>query len=63
VTRPRLLLIPGISELEWVIRPKLEEWAEVAAFDAPGVGDEPPADTYDSSALAERSAAKIDRLG
>ena len=31
MTRPRLLLIPASSELEWVIRPQLEEWAEVVA--------------------------------
>ena len=63
MTRPRLLLLPGFSELEWVIRPQLEEWAEVAAFDAPGVGDEPAADAYDSSVVAERAAAELDRLG
>jgi pimeloyl-ACP methyl ester carboxylesterase len=38
VSRPRLLLVPGISELEWQIKPSLEEWAEVASFDPPGVG-------------------------
>jgi hypothetical protein len=35
---PRLLLIPSFTELEWGIRPQLDEWAEVAAFDMPGVG-------------------------
>jgi hypothetical protein len=35
LTRPRLLLVPLITELEWVIRPRLEEWAEVATFDVP----------------------------
>ena len=39
--RPRLLLVPMLTEVEWVIRPLLEEWAEVASYDAPGVGDEP----------------------
>jgi pimeloyl-ACP methyl ester carboxylesterase len=63
VTTPRLLLIPGYSELEWVIRPQLEEWAEVAAFDAPGVGDEAPPDAHDTSAVAERAAQEVDRLG
>jgi hypothetical protein len=37
----RLLLVPSFTELEWGIRPSLEEWAEVATFDMPGVGDEP----------------------
>jgi pimeloyl-ACP methyl ester carboxylesterase len=36
--RPCLLLVPSFTELEWGIRPALEEWAEVASFDAPGVG-------------------------
>ena len=63
VARPRLLLLPGYSELEWVIRPQLEEWAEVAVFDAPGVGDESPPGAYDSAALAERAAEEVERLG
>ncbi len=37
----RLLLVPSFTELEWGIRPSLEEWAEVASFDMPGVGGEP----------------------
>lgn len=39
--RPRLLLIPEFTELQWTIRPRLEEWADVRSFDAPGVGEEP----------------------
>jgi len=42
--RPRLLLVPEFTELEWTIRPQLEEWAEVAAYDGPGVGGEPVSD-------------------
>jgi hypothetical protein len=38
--KPRILLIPEFTELEWTIRPQLEQWAEVASFDAPGVGEE-----------------------
>jgi pimeloyl-ACP methyl ester carboxylesterase len=41
VERPRLLLVSGVSELEWQIKPQLEEWAEVATYDPPGVGDSP----------------------
>jgi pimeloyl-ACP methyl ester carboxylesterase len=41
VARPRILLCPQFTELEWAIAPQLAEWAEVATFDAPGVGDEP----------------------
>ena len=33
---PRLLLVPTVTEVEWAIKPLLEEWAEVASFDAPG---------------------------
>src|SRR5687767_6869310 len=61
--RPRLLLLPAYCEFEWVIAPRLEKWAEVAMFDAPGVGDEPPPAAYDSEAVAERAAAELDRLG
>lgn len=63
MTRFQLLLVPGYCELEWVIRPQLEEWAEVAVFDAPGVGDEGPTAAYDTSAVAERAAAEVDRHG
>jgi hypothetical protein len=40
VERPRLLIVPEFTELEWSIKPLLEEWAEVASYDAPGVGAE-----------------------
>jgi hypothetical protein len=62
MTKPRLLLIPGYSHLEWVIRPQLEEWAEAAVFDAPGVGDEASPSAYDTSAVADRAAVEVDRL-
>jgi pimeloyl-ACP methyl ester carboxylesterase len=35
----RLLLVPSFTELEWGIRPLLEDWADVASFDAPGIGE------------------------
>jgi pimeloyl-ACP methyl ester carboxylesterase len=38
-TPPRLLLVPSFTELEWGIRTSLEGWADVATFDAPGIGD------------------------
>jgi pimeloyl-ACP methyl ester carboxylesterase len=41
VTRPRLLLTPSFTEVEWAIRPALAEWADLATFDMPGVGGEP----------------------
>src|SRR5215208_5051276 len=39
--RPCLLLVPAFTELQWTIKPLLEEWAEVASYDPPGVGSEP----------------------
>jgi pimeloyl-ACP methyl ester carboxylesterase len=41
MSRPRVLLVPSFTELEWGIRPLLEAWADVASFDMPGVGDTP----------------------
>jgi pimeloyl-ACP methyl ester carboxylesterase len=64
VDRPRLLLVPEFTELEWdAIRPRLEEWAEVASFDAPGVGDEPRTEKLDRGAIVERGLEELDRLG
>ena len=61
--RPRLLLVPMLTELEWVIKPQLDEWADVASYDAPGIGDEPPTDDPGSKATARRGLEKADRLG
>jgi hypothetical protein len=71
-----VLLIPSFTELEWGIRPLLEEWAEVATFDMPGVGAEPlPADIdldpgHASAMLsrwreagAKRGRAEVERRG
>lgn len=41
MAKPRILLCPQFTELEWQIAPSLSEWAEVATFDVPGVGEEP----------------------
>lgn len=61
--RPRLLLVPQLTELEWVIQPLLEQWADVATYDAPGVGDEPPVDDFGSEAVARRGLEEIERRG
>jgi pimeloyl-ACP methyl ester carboxylesterase len=58
--RPRILLVPIVTELEWGNKPELEKWAEVASYDAPGVGKE-PATSYTAEALAERGLAELDR--
>jgi pimeloyl-ACP methyl ester carboxylesterase len=67
VTRPRLLLCPQFTEVEWTIAPQLAEWAEVATFDAPGVGDEPmpggdPRD-FTRELVVQRALQEIERLG
>jgi pimeloyl-ACP methyl ester carboxylesterase len=61
--RPRILLVPTVTEVEWKIRPLLEEWAEVASFDAPGVGGEPAADALTPEAIVARGLEEIERQG
>lgn len=76
VSARRLLLVSSFTELEWGIRPTLEQWAEVAAYDMPGVGREPlPPDidldpdrsaellTRWRDAAADRGLAEVDRHG
>jgi pimeloyl-ACP methyl ester carboxylesterase len=62
VSKPRLLLVPTVSELEWRIQPELSEWAEIAVFDAPGVGGEPP-EGFSVDAIVERGLAELDQRG
>jgi len=61
--RPKLLLVPQLTELEWMIRPLLEEWAEVASYDAPGVGEEPAVENFGSEAVARRGLEEIEQRG
>jgi len=64
VNRPRLLLVPEFTEVEWIqIRPQFEEWAEVASYDPPGVGDEPASESFDRDAIVQRGLAELDRRG
>jgi pimeloyl-ACP methyl ester carboxylesterase len=63
VSHHRLLLVPQLTELEWKVKPLLESWAEVASFDAPGVGDEPPAEQFGPDAVAARGLIELDRRG
>jgi pimeloyl-ACP methyl ester carboxylesterase len=62
VPRPHILLVPTLSDVEWRIKPLLAEWADVASFNAPGVGDEPMTDPT-AAAIVERGLAELDRLG
>jgi pimeloyl-ACP methyl ester carboxylesterase len=60
--KPKILLVPTVTEVEWKIKPLLEEWAAVAAFDAPGVGNEPMTEpTID--AIVARGLAELDSRG
>ncbi len=64
--RHRILLCPQFTELEWAIAPRVREWAEVATFDAPGVGDEPlPGGAADFSreSVVQRALEEVGRLG
>lgn len=61
MTRPRLLLVPLLTGIEWGIRPQLEEWADVATFDVPGVGMEPPVDPLTRQAIVDRALRELDR--
>ena len=71
--RPRLLLVPNFTELEWVIKPRLQEWAEVISYDPPGIGDEPLAGEEREAMrsggpsirelVARRGLDKVDRAG
>ena len=64
--RPRLLLCPQFTEVEWTIAPQLSEWAEVATFDAPGVGAEPmPGGDpmgFDRELVVQRALQEIEKL-
>ena len=62
--RPRLLLVPSISELEWgLIRPLLEEWAEVAAYDLPGLGEPHSAERLSRDIMVARGVRELEEQG
>jgi pimeloyl-ACP methyl ester carboxylesterase len=67
VPRPRILLCPQFTEVEWTIAPQISEWAEVATFDAPGVGDEPLPDDapeqLDRELVVQRALREVSDRG
>ena len=67
MSRPRILLCPQFTEVEWAIAPQLSEWAEVATFDAPGVGDEPipggDPTSFDREVAVQRALREVDDRG
>jgi pimeloyl-ACP methyl ester carboxylesterase len=58
-----VLLVPEFTEVQWTIKPQLEEWAEVASYDPPGVGDEPAVAEATRQALIDRGLSEVDRRG
>jgi pimeloyl-ACP methyl ester carboxylesterase len=64
---PCLLLVPAFTELQWTIKPLLEEWADVVSYDPPGVGSEPAPKPLELGAwrraAARRGLEEVDRLG
>jgi hypothetical protein len=60
-----LLLVPEFTEIEWVNKPRFEQWAEVASYDPPGVGDEPlpegDPESMTPEVFAERGLVELDR--
>jgi pimeloyl-ACP methyl ester carboxylesterase len=62
--RPRLLLVPSISELEWNrVRGLLEEWADVASYDLPGLGPDGSVGTLSRETVIERAIEELDARG
>jgi pimeloyl-ACP methyl ester carboxylesterase len=59
--RPQILLVPSWTEVQWLIKPLLEEWADVASYDPPGVGAEPATDGPLTEAVIARGIAEIER--
>jgi pimeloyl-ACP methyl ester carboxylesterase len=56
------------TEVEWTIAPQLAEWAEVATFDAPGVGDEPlpgggEVTDFDREMVVQRGLQEVEKRG
>jgi pimeloyl-ACP methyl ester carboxylesterase len=67
VSKPRLLLVPEFTEIEWVNKPRFEEWAEVASYDPPGVGGEPlpegDPESMTPEVFADRGLRELERQG
>jgi pimeloyl-ACP methyl ester carboxylesterase len=63
--RPRILLCPQFTEVEWTIAPLLDEWADVATFDAPGVGDEPlpVGENFERELVVRRALQEVENRG
>ena len=61
MAKPRLLLVPTATEIEWRIKPLLEEWADVASYDTPDAGPGVGADEILDALAAHGSSVIEDR--
>jgi pimeloyl-ACP methyl ester carboxylesterase len=61
--KPCLLLVPEFTEVEWRIRPQLEQWATVRSFDPPGIGAEPRTKRLTREAIIRRGLDELDDWG
>jgi hypothetical protein len=62
--RPRLLLISEWTGIEWAeIRPKLEDWADVASIEPPWLEVEPRPEELDRDAVAAAGLEELARRG
>ena len=61
--RPRLFLVPMWIDIEWSIRPQLEEWAEVATWDPASTWLEQGEPELTRHWLVNQGLAELDRLG
>src|SRR4051812_36115007 len=67
--RPRLLLVCEFTELQWAIKPLLEEWADALSYDLPGVGEEPVPEPFEGvgdltpELVVRHVLGKVDELG
>jgi hypothetical protein len=62
MSQPRILLVPAITQLEWLNKPLLEEWAEVASYESPWASGNVP-DEGLAQSVALRGLEEVDRLG
>jgi pimeloyl-ACP methyl ester carboxylesterase len=63
MARPRVMLVPTLTEIEWKIAPEIAEWADVATFDAPGVGQETAVEVLGPNAIVARGLEELDARG
>jgi pimeloyl-ACP methyl ester carboxylesterase len=63
MSKPCILLVPEFTEVQWTIKPLLEQWAEVRSYDPPGVGSEPSDRGLSREAVLERGLKELDQSG